>query len=213
LTFPIVAADDTRHAVRTLLAHGAAVPFFRGRDEREIAALLCPAEYPRGSISADADAAFRAEVQAGMGRLDGLREELQDFLGLLVEWPHTALPAVVGDSPARPPDRILSHGERQYSIGDHDPILLTEPEDTVLQAYLLERPPGSKPPEAMDKPTLCDHSGLDHAPRVLRNLRQKYDGRFAPAIQTPEGRKAAGGYRVRIRRAESPVTQHPPSIT
>jgi hypothetical protein len=78
----------------------------------------------------------------------------------------------------------------------------------VLQAYLLSDPPV----KAMDKPTLCKRS-VDHAPRVLTKLREKYDGRFAPAIQTPGGHKAAGGYRVRIICAEGVVISRHPSRT
>jgi hypothetical protein len=107
----------------------------------------------------------------------------------------------------RPRTTIIYHGDRQYSIGKYDPIRLTDTEDMVLQAYLLSDPPL----KAMDKPTLCKRS-VEHAPRVLAKLRGKYDGRFAPAIDTPEGKKAAGGYRVRISRGEGDP-RRPPSHT
>jgi len=82
----------------------------------------------------------------------------------------------------------------------------------VLLAYLLSNPPR----RAMDKPTLCQLSGVGHAPRVLANLCKttKYNGRFIPAIGTPEGKKkAAGGYRVRIIRAEGVFVYRHPSRT
>jgi hypothetical protein len=109
---------------------------------------------------------------------------------------------------------IIYHGNREYSIGQHGPVGLTESEHFVLQAYLSGHPPGSPPPKAMDKPALCARSGVGHAPRVLRKLCGKYEGRFAPAIGLPPGKKkASGGYAVRIRHAKKPVTQRHQSHT
>jgi hypothetical protein len=51
----------------------------------------------------------------------------------------------------------------------------------------------------MDKPALDSRSEVDHARRVLVKLRVKYDQRFACAITTPQGKKASGGYSVRIK--------------
>jgi hypothetical protein len=94
---------------------------------------------------------------------------------------------------------ILWHGDRLFSIGRHEPILLTETEDMVLRAFLGD-PPHEHALPAMDKRELCRRS-VEHAPRLLTALREKYDCRFARAIRTPKGKKASGGYSVRIRRA------------
>ena len=51
----------------------------------------------------------------------------------------------------------------------------------------------------MDKPALVSRSEVDHARRVLVKLRVMYDQRFACAITTPQGKKASGGYSVRIK--------------
>jgi hypothetical protein len=110
-------------------------------------------------------------------------------------------PASVGDA-GTPRDpaavkaaapRIVWYGSRQYGIGDQEPITLTDTEHMVLQAFV-----GPPPLQTMDKPTLCKRS-VEHAPRVLATLREKYGRRFAGAITTPQGKKAAGGYSVRIR--------------
>jgi hypothetical protein len=93
---------------------------------------------------------------------------------------------------AAEPATIVYHGEREYSMGGNQPVALTETEHMVLQAFLV--PPARA---ALDKPTLCERS-VEHAPVVLRELKKKYNGRFAAAITTP-GKKGAGGYRVRIR--------------
>jgi hypothetical protein len=97
---------------------------------------------------------------------------------------------------------ILWYGEnpqdpshRQYGIGDCEPITLTESEHMVLYAFLAE-----PPLPAMDQGELRRRS-VEHAPRVLKKLRTKYGGRFAPAIAQPPGKKASGGFSVRIRQA------------
>jgi hypothetical protein len=69
---------------------------------------------------------------------------------------------------------------------------LTEKESNVLQAFIgcPSRSTG----------TLKSRSGEDNPARVLRDLRAKYDGCFAPAVHLP-GQKGKGGYRVRVERA------------
>jgi hypothetical protein len=94
---------------------------------------------------------------------------------------------------------ILWHGGRQYSIGDYGPVVLTETEHMVLEAFLGD---GRKlrPVTALDKDELCNRS-VDHAPKVLKALCLKYDGRFGQAITLPGG-KGRGGYAVRVRPAD-----------
>lgn len=87
---------------------------------------------------------------------------------------------------------IISHGMKLYSIGNTDRRLLTAREDAVLQSFLVS--------PALSHERLLGRSRCDDAPRVLRQLKSKYDGLFSPAITLP-GKKSAGGYRVRIRSA------------
>jgi hypothetical protein len=91
----------------------------------------------------------------------------------------------LGVTPARP--TILSHGRRVYSLDGGDSRVVTDGEDDVLQAFLEQ--------EAMDFKTMAGKSGAQRPDRILRSLAQKFPG----AIELP-GSKAAGGYRVRIRR-------------
>jgi hypothetical protein len=93
MTFPVEAHRETRLAVQTLRSHGAAVPFFRGRSDDEIVALLCPS-YPQGAISAERDAAFLAEVRDNAERLQDLREETERYIEWLVQSPAAALSAL-----------------------------------------------------------------------------------------------------------------------
>jgi hypothetical protein len=113
-------------------------------------------------------------------------------------------PTNLGPRPSAqiPDNYIVSLGDRVYQIGTTKPITLTETEHVVLQAFLGSLPQ-FPPLQSMDKPELCRRS-VEHAPRVLARLREKYDERFAPAIDTPEGKKASGGYSVRICRAATP---------
>jgi hypothetical protein len=91
---------------------------------------------------------------------------------------------------APPFAEIISLGKRQYKIGDADPIMVEANEDFVLLAFLEQA--------SMDGPMLINRAGFDNAPRVLRNICKKYDGRFAPAITLPR-KKGEGGYHVAIR--------------
>jgi hypothetical protein len=87
---------------------------------------------------------------------------------------------------------IISLGNRQYRIGDYPPVIVTDNEDTVLQA-LAEQP-------AMDEPALRERSGLENAAKILRDLRTKYKRIFQAAVRTP-GRKGQGGYYAVIKSA------------
>jgi hypothetical protein len=71
--------------------------------------------------------------------------------------------------------------------------VVTEREDTVLATFLEHG--------AMNRPSLGSRSGYgEKALTVLRGLRTKYDGAFAPHIRFPGG-KGKGGYHVSVRRA------------
>jgi hypothetical protein len=143
-----------------------------------------------GSHRAARDAAF--DVKSAMAKLeesfleaDGTLNRLKDLL--------TADSASIRKRPGTRPRQqrnvIVSRGTRQYTIGNRDPIAVTPNEDAVLQAF-LDMP-------AMTDPTLKAKAKHDDPGRVLRRLRTRYDGIFAPAITTP-GRKSNGGYHVRI---------------
>jgi hypothetical protein len=92
-----------------------------------------------------------------------------------------------------PPATIVSLDDRRYRVGDSRPVVVSDVEDTVLQAFADESP--------MDASRLIDKAGFDRAPRVLKSLREKYSGIFAPAITCP-GRKGQGGYHVAIQQAQ-----------
>jgi hypothetical protein len=137
-------------------------------------------------------------------RLTTVREVLHDALDQWVRWLEGYFgPALPKGKPARRGAKkkqlakpfILFHGEREYSIGGSERKTLSETEHMVLQAFL--GPPALR---CMDKPTLCKRS-VDHAPRVLRRLQTKYGRIFADSIDTPQGKKASGGYSVRIKTA------------
>jgi hypothetical protein len=102
-------------------------------------------------------------------------------------------PLPLEETPQSPP--IVFHSTRQYSIGGGPIYLVNETEDNVLQAF-RESP-------VFDEPELIETSGVDHAPKVLRRLKGKYNKEFACAIETPR-RKASGGFRVNIRRNDAP---------
>lgn len=84
---------------------------------------------------------------------------------------------------------IVHHGNRQYSIGSHQPRTVTAREDTVLQAFLQQA--------SMDRRTLVDRSGYQDPHVVLKDLTEKYEQIFAPAIRLA-GKKSQGGYSVSI---------------
>jgi hypothetical protein len=85
---------------------------------------------------------------------------------------------------------IIRLGEREYRIGDAEPITVSDNEDSVLQAFLRQA--------SMDGPALVENAGFERAPKVLRDLKVNYDGIFGPAIRMP-GKKGKGGYHVAIR--------------
>ena len=91
---------------------------------------------------------------------------------------------------------IYSFGNRNYALGaDGDRIIVTDPENNVLQTFIEYGP-------ALDGESLRHHSGQGRPDTILKRLREKYRGRFEPAITMPQTR-GNGGYRVRIRDAHA----------
>jgi hypothetical protein len=124
-------------------------------------------------------------LEEPFGEADGTLNRLKDLLTVDVA-------TIRQQSPPTPrPQRIfvVSLGARQYRIGKTRPLAVTPTEDAVLQAF-LDTP-------AMNDPTLKAKTKQDDPGKVLRRLQTKYDGIFAPAIDTPGG-KVKGGYHVRI---------------
>jgi hypothetical protein len=125
----------------------------------------------------------RLEKEPKPGYKQKAIELCEDFLKML---------GVSVEEMPEPKAVIRSMGNRCYRIGEEQPVLLTETEDTVLQAFL-------KSP-ALEKRDLIRESGYNDAPRILAHIREKHKS-FRPAISLPK-RKGKGGYRVNIR-AES----------
>jgi hypothetical protein len=99
-------------------------------------------------------------------------------------------PAPPPRQPLDPAATILSLGNRRYAIKGAAPVIVTEREDAVLQAFLDHGP--------IELPELKRLSGYGaKAPDILRQLAKKYDGTFANAIRMP-GRRGQGGYYVRV---------------
>jgi hypothetical protein len=132
---------------------------------------------------------------------DHVKSELMPgFVGLLrqitSQGPISGVPSVS----QHPPNTIVFKGSRQYQIGEHPPNMVTCPEDAVLQPFL-------KPP-AIDDPALRGLANAVSEPgKILRGLRRKYNGMFAPAIDLPGG-KGKGGYHVRIISELAPTGSH-----
>jgi len=89
---------------------------------------------------------------------------------------------------------IWYHGEQGYSADQANPVAVTLNEHAILAVYL-------KCDTALSEPQLENKSGVPSIPKVLKRLCDNYDGRFAAAIRTPEGRKSSGGYHIRVRKA------------
>lgn len=103
----------------------------------------------------------------------------------------THLEAVTPPPPPEVPT-VWSHGDRTYSRDGRNPYVVTAEEDYVLQAFLQRG-------TAMDTRDLETASGVTNIPRVIGRLIEGYQGQFAAAIRTPNGKKNAGGYFVRVR--------------
>jgi hypothetical protein len=132
--------------------------------------------------------AFMSEVYEILHdfHLAPLNAELQLESVRAIELLHAQMPAAVKER-----DTIMSHGNEIYSINDSEPLKVLPTEDAVLTAFLTQ--------SAMDKDELDRRSGYTDARKILKNLKVRYNGRFAPAISFP-GSRGRGGYRVKIRK-------------
>jgi hypothetical protein len=83
--------------------------------------------------------------------------------------------------------------ELAYQVGVSEPLVVSDREDTLLQAF-IDHP-------VMNEQQLRDKSGFDEAAKMLRTLCKKYDGYFAPAIRLP-GSKCGGGYYAKVQPAD-----------
>jgi hypothetical protein len=146
------------------------------------------------------DRGFRAA--AGRVRHRRLLERMRPFLGvdlchLRAEVHHEFTRAHAPQAPAAPEARaeIVSLGGRRYQASNTAPVVLTEREDAVLQAFANE--------PAMDKPRLIKLSGYDEAARILAAIRRRHPT-LASAIRLP-GARGRGGYHVAVRSPSSPA--------
>lgn len=92
-------------------------------------------------------------------------------------------------SPSSDRPTIIHLGQKLYKISRSEPIVVTDVEDAVLQAFIKN--PG------MDNAQLVEKSGYPNAANILRAFVKKHNGIFAPAIRLPGG-KGKGGYSVAI---------------
>jgi hypothetical protein len=142
---------------------------------------------PRGKIMGSAGNTTRSDRKASYAPLPTVPYPVEVANGR-----DKPIPVMIiqteGPQPPAQADEIVSLGNRAYKVGNSEPVIVTESEDDVFQAFLEN--------EAMDQATLCEKAG--HEPRVLRAIIYKYRGVFAPAIRMP-GKKGIGGYYVKIR--------------
>jgi hypothetical protein len=96
-------------------------------------------------------------------------------------------PAVAGRLPDS--NTIVSLGDRHYSIGAHQGVIVSAREDAVLRAFIVRC--------TLDNQQLRLHSQVPDPDKHLRDLTTKYDRIFASAITLP-GRKGRRGYGVKI---------------
>lgn len=88
-------------------------------------------------------------------------------------------------SPAPDPPTIWSHGSNAYSIDGIDPVVVTEEENCILQAFLEKK-------TALGTRDLESASGVNNVSRVVNKLMKKHDGVFARAGRVPGKTKGAG---------------------
>lgn len=127
------------------------------------------------------------------GEIEKLRAGVQDYAGgqSVDEFTDAWLAMGASNALSSPRPTIVSHGDQCYSIGGGLPYRVEDREHRVLQAFVFG-------PNAQALPDLKKNSGEERPHEVLRNLGDKYDGAFAPAIRLPGGR-GLGGYAVSIR--------------
>jgi hypothetical protein len=142
----------------------------------------------------DQEAAF-AKLEESFGEADGTLNRVASFLTKGT----ASIPKQSVTKQTRQRNVLVSLGAGQYTIGKHRPIAVTPTEDAVLQAF-LDTP-------TMTDPTLKAKTKQADPGKVLRRLRTKYDGIFAPAITTPGG-KSQGGYHVQITSKQAVSASH-----
>lgn len=84
-------------------------------------------------------------------------------------------------------------GGTTYRVEGHDPVVVTDREHFVLQAF-LEDGTGAVSSRRLSELTRLEQTDVI---KILKGLRKKYGGMFAAAISLPGG-KGRGGYRARV---------------
>ncbi len=94
---------------------------------------------------------------------------------------------------------IWYHGGKSYSVDGpkKNQVVITDEEHLVLQLF-------SEKKFAMNRADIEKTANITNAPRVLKQLTDRYERRFANAIVRP-GRKGKGGYFVRVERFAQPA--------
>ncbi len=89
--------------------------------------------------------------------------------------------------------QIISLGNRAYKVSGNEPVIVTEIESDILDAF-IRRP-------SMDSHQLAKESGYtpDQGRITIARLIKRYAGIFATAISRP-GRKGGGGYHALVTR-------------
>ena len=93
------------------------------------------------------------------------------------------------DDANKPKAKAELLGNGRYKVGDLE-IRITDSENVVLETLIQFGP--------LNSTELADKSGYNHAARILRRLRTKYDGLLAPFIHCPGG-KSKGGYNTSLK--------------
>lgn len=119
---------------------------------------------------------------------DQLEETLRDYLSM------RGLPEPPARAEASACIVALDLSRRMYRPGPAEPVIVTDGEDEVLQAFLVA--------PCMDHKQLVKASGRDNVGKILKNLTTKYGQSFAPYIVLPT-KKGRGGYRVHVRKPDS----------
>jgi hypothetical protein len=95
------------------------------------------------------------------------------------------------------PATIWFHGERGYSVDGITPIVVTEEEHKILEAFLTKD-------TAMDTHDLENAAAVSNVSRIVRDLAAKNSSLFAPAIRSP-GKAKGTGYYIRVRERVKPA--------
>jgi hypothetical protein len=125
---------------------------------------------------------------------DRNRRALADIGALLATPPDANTQANASPEPntSRTELPLISLGDRNYQIGT-ETVVVDDIEETVLQAFFYKAP--RKPKWiALDYKELRRRSSVNHAPRILGRMRQKYP-QLAAVIDCP-GVRGMGGLKV-----------------